>query len=169
MKKLLVFITIIVIVFSFSYAKKKNHLQLPEKIIIYKNGNQHKINKNTEKYTKLFNLAQERIPKTLDQTKSIFFKKEIEELTNKETMMVFQYSKETKTHFKREYSIFDRIFNRTINIKYTILVFPLTGDICDLLLFTNDSDTYEEKASYYALGRLLSADRILKLIDSMEF
>jgi hypothetical protein len=124
MKKFILFILIIIIIIIFFGCKKveemkiteSKYFELPDRIIIYKNGVQSYIEKNTELYNKIVYLTDKRFERECGLSEEMITKEMINDIKN-ELAIEFIYSKEMQTTYK--------CFDYSWNKHYTKILFPL--------------------------------------------
>lgn len=98
------------------------NFNIPNQILVYKNGKEKKILKDDNKYAEILKLSDNRIGIKIDRLKLVIPKESIEKLKKTETFIEFVYSEQQK-----------KIGN--LEQKYIELIFPLTGDYIGYCLF----------------------------------
>ena len=134
---------------------QKSFIEPPEKIMVYKNNEQIVIEKNSELYTKIVELANKRIKEPLDIAQLALQESSPNEFIGNETAVEFFYSEKMSSEFK---SYNDKVLKKG----YSKLLMVLSGNEKDLLIFGDNGVYYND-----VFGRLLSPDDLLNLITQI--
>lgn len=134
---------------------QESFIEPPEKIMVYKNNEQIVIEKNFELYTKIVELANDRIKEPLNIAKLAFEDSSLKTIKSNETAVEFFYSEKVSSEFKSDN---DKVLKK----EYSRLLMLLTGDNKELLIFGDDGRYHDGP-----YGRLLPADDLLNLVTQI--
>lgn len=124
-------------------------LNMPDQIIIYKDGHKKMISKNDRLYNKILELSESRLPAKFDTPQSAI---NTSDLNNslKSFSIEFFYSNEQAFNYKG--------INQ--NFKYSKIVFPLTEQYNKFIIFYNSTNNPIE-----ILGSLKNCEELLNLLE----
>jgi len=130
--------------------KTYKYFATPDKIIFYNHGKEKDIEKGSDLYNKILDLADKRFNNKIDFYKSATDIEGLNKMQQNELMLVFTYSDIKETQYQ-DYS--------NVGKKYKRLIMPLSGKVSNYLYFDDGG-----KYSSGPIGTLCPPDDLVNLL-----